>query len=118
MKRLKTIKYIAETSVEGMINDIKNKSMDVNHVIAASFESRKEYGLKVQHFIDELTKLQPKLEVGIILEAKEDCMNNFRKGQRLEITDFNKNGHFVIDGVFGTNEETIHKYFEVVGRIG
>jgi len=57
MNRLKTIKYISETSVEDMINDIKNKNMDVNHVIAASLESRKEYGLKVQHLVDELKRL-------------------------------------------------------------
>lgn len=57
MNRLKTIKYITETSVEDMINDIKNKKMDVNHVISASLESRKEYGLKVQQLVDELKGL-------------------------------------------------------------
>jgi hypothetical protein len=101
-----------------MINDIKNKNMDVNHVIASSLESRKEYGLKVQQFVDELSKLLPKLEVGMILEAKDDCMNNFRKGQRLEITKINQNGDYVIDGAVGTNAETIHKYFNVVGMRG
>ncbi|QSF43458.1 hypothetical protein [Paenibacillus tianjinensis] len=101
-----------------MINDIKNKNMDVNHVIAASLEARKEFGLKVGELIDELSKLLPKLEVGMILEAKEDCMNNFRKGQRLEITKVNQNGDYVIDGVVGTNEETIHKYFDIVNMRG
>jgi hypothetical protein len=118
MNRLKTIKYIYETSVEDMINDIKNKNMDVNHVIASSLESRKEYGIKVQQFVDELSKLLPKLEVGLIIEAKDDCMNNFRKGQRLEITNKKQNGHFVIDGAVGTNVETIHKHFNVVGMRG
>ncbi|MNW19174.1 hypothetical protein D3C71_2190470 [compost metagenome] len=57
MNRLKTIKYISETSIEDMIRDIKNKNMDVNHVITASLESRKEFGLKVQQLVDGLKGL-------------------------------------------------------------
>lgn len=57
MNRLKTIKYISETSVEDMINDIKNKKMNVNHVVAGALDARKEFGLKVGLLIEEVNKL-------------------------------------------------------------
>ncbi|WP_179280997.1 hypothetical protein [Paenibacillus sp. XY044] len=54
MKRLKTIKYISETLVEDLVNDVLKNNRDPNHMIQAALESRKEYGLKVQEFIDRL----------------------------------------------------------------
>lgn len=54
MKRLKTIKYISETSVQDLVSDVLENNRDVNHVIQAALESRKQYGLKVQEFIDRL----------------------------------------------------------------
>ncbi|QWU14326.1 hypothetical protein SAMN04487895_101628 [Paenibacillus sophorae] len=56
MNRLNTIKYIAETPIEKILNDIKQNKWDVNNIIAASLDSRKEYGLKVQQLVDELRK--------------------------------------------------------------
>lgn len=54
MKRYKTIKYICETSVDEMVEKVLENKSDINHVIEAAKESRKEYGLKVQEFIDKL----------------------------------------------------------------
>ncbi|MWV44889.1 hypothetical protein GRF59_14805 [Paenibacillus sp. HJL G12] len=54
MKRLKTIKYISETSIEDLVSDVLENNRDVNHVIQAALEARKEFGLKVQEFIDKL----------------------------------------------------------------
>lgn len=57
MKRAKTIKYIVDTSVEDMVRNVIENKLDVNHVIQAALESRKEYGLKVQEFIERLGEL-------------------------------------------------------------
>lgn len=57
MNRLKTIKYICNTPVNEMIESVLNNKSDINHVIEAAKESRKEYGLKVQEFIEHLESL-------------------------------------------------------------
>lgn len=54
MKRLKTIKYISETPVEDLVDDVLKNKRDINHVVQAALEARKEFGLKVQEFIDRL----------------------------------------------------------------
>ncbi|MDR6779445.1 hypothetical protein J2W98_003725 [Paenibacillus peoriae] len=54
MSRTKTIKYINETSVDEMIEQVIAKDSDMGRVIGAAKESRTEYGLKVQEFIDRL----------------------------------------------------------------
>jgi hypothetical protein len=57
MKRLNTIKYISETSVEDIVQRVRDDGMDVLNVIKASLDSRKEYGIKVQKLVDELKRL-------------------------------------------------------------
>ncbi len=57
MNRLKTIKYISETSVDEMVNQIVSKQRDLGNVIEAAKESRTEYGLKVQELIERLESL-------------------------------------------------------------
>ncbi|MDY8021169.1 hypothetical protein [Paenibacillus polymyxa] len=54
MSRTKTIKYINENSVDEMVNQVLTKGSNINQVIEAVKESRTEYGLKVQEFIDRL----------------------------------------------------------------
>lgn len=54
MSRTKTIKYINETSVDEMVNQVMTKGTEIGRVIEASKESRTEYGLKVQEFIERL----------------------------------------------------------------
>ncbi|MEC4565432.1 hypothetical protein L8C07_05700 [Paenibacillus sp. CMAA1739] len=54
MSRTKTIKYINETSVDEMIKQVVAKGTDISRVIDAAKESRTEYGLKVQEFIERL----------------------------------------------------------------
>jgi hypothetical protein len=54
MKRDKTIKYITDTSIDDMVKQILTKKADINHVIDAARESRKEYGLKVQELVERL----------------------------------------------------------------
>ena len=56
MKRTKTIKYIADTSVGAMIQDVIDNRRDIDQVIQIALDSRKEYGLKVQEFIEKLKK--------------------------------------------------------------
>ncbi len=54
MNRLKTIKYISETSVDEMVKQIVSKQRDIGNVIGAAKASRTEYGLKVQELIERL----------------------------------------------------------------
>ncbi|WP_397331726.1 hypothetical protein [Paenibacillus sp. JSM ZJ436] len=57
MKREKLIKHICDNSIDDMISSvIKNKS-DINHVIEISKDARKEFGLKVQEFIERLESI-------------------------------------------------------------
>ncbi|KAF6630571.1 hypothetical protein H6F38_14175 [Paenibacillus sp. EKM208P] len=58
MSRTKTIKYINETSVDEMIEQIIAKGSNINQVIEAAKESRTEYGLKVQEFIERLGEVE------------------------------------------------------------
>ncbi len=57
MNRLKTIKYISETSVDEMVKQIVSKQSDISKVIEAAKQSRTEYGLKVQELIKRLESL-------------------------------------------------------------
>lgn len=57
MNRLKTIRYICDTPVNEMIEGVLKNKSDINHVIEAAKESRKEYGLKVQEFVERLKSL-------------------------------------------------------------
>ncbi len=57
MNRLKTVKYISETSVDEMIKQIVSKQSDIDKVIEAVKASRTEYGLKVQELIKRLELL-------------------------------------------------------------
>lgn len=57
MNRLKTIKYISETSVDEMVRQIVSRQSDFNKVIESAKESRTEYGLKVQSLIDRLKQI-------------------------------------------------------------
>ncbi|MCR8641431.1 hypothetical protein NV379_02065 [Paenibacillus sp. N1-5-1-14] len=116
MKREKTIKYIVETTVEVMVSQILEKSIDIRHTICATKEAKAEFGLKAEELISNLASYLPKYEVGMILEALEDCMNNFRKGDRLEITKI-EGEKIVLDGVVGTDEETVTQYFKIEGMI-
>ncbi|MGG1650515.1 hypothetical protein ABHN03_25370 [Paenibacillus sp. NRS-1775] len=52
--RTKTTKYINETSVDEMVKQVMAKGTDISRVIEAAKESRTEYGLKVQEFIERL----------------------------------------------------------------
>ncbi|WP_311078178.1 hypothetical protein [Paenibacillus polymyxa] len=54
MSRTKTIKYINENSVDDMVKQVVAKGTDISCVIGAAKESRTEYGLKVQEFIERL----------------------------------------------------------------
>ncbi|MET3209732.1 UNVERIFIED_CONTAM: hypothetical protein ABIC26_002679 [Paenibacillus sp. PvR008] len=56
--RSKTIKYINETSVEEMIKQVLSKGTEINRVVEAAKESRTEYGLKVQKFIECLSEVE------------------------------------------------------------
>lgn len=54
MNRLRTIKYISETTVDEMIIQINAKDSDIKKVIESAKASRTEYGLKVQKLIERL----------------------------------------------------------------
>lgn len=56
--RSKTIKYINETSVDEMVKQVLTKGSNINQVIEAAKESRTEYGLKVQEFIERLGEVK------------------------------------------------------------
>lgn len=57
MDRLRTIKYISETSVDEMVKQIVSRQSDIDKVIESAKESRTEYGLKVQVLIKRLESL-------------------------------------------------------------
>ena len=49
------------------------------------------------------------------LEAKENCLNNFKKGQRVEITHVLQGGkQVVLDGVALLDAEVVEKYFTIL----
>lgn len=56
MNRLKTVKYISETSVDEMVKQIVSKQSDINKVIESARASRTEFGLKVQELIEILNQ--------------------------------------------------------------
>ncbi len=109
------IKFVNENTTDDIVNYIKNNSTDRENSIRLCLVSRTEYELKIQKIVDQLTDRLDKLEVGTILEAKEDCMNNFRKGERIEITKMMGN-KIVIDNSCQTDVDTIRKYFNIVGH--
>lgn len=45
-----------------MIRDLVGNNRDINQVVKAALDSRKEYGLKVQEFIEKLEKMRAKNE--------------------------------------------------------
>lgn len=57
MNRYKTIKYICETEIDEMVKRVFERKSDINQVIEAAKESRKEFGLKVQELIERLESL-------------------------------------------------------------
>ncbi|WP_411735109.1 hypothetical protein [Paenibacillus sp. M2] len=57
MNKLKTVKYISETSVNEMVKQIISKQSDISKVIESAKASRTEYGLKVQELIEGLESL-------------------------------------------------------------
>ncbi|MEJ3719209.1 hypothetical protein WGM54_14405 [Paenibacillus polymyxa] len=56
--RTKTIRYINETSIDEMVKQVVAKGADADRVIGAAKESRTEYGLKVQEFIERLGEVE------------------------------------------------------------
>lgn len=109
----KIIKYINETEIPAVVDSIVKNNKDVWSVIEQIKESRIEYQKKSQELQNELVKLLPDYKVGMILEAKEDCMNNWRKGDRVEITT-TKGNDCVLDGVAAIDEKWIRKYFMII----
>lgn len=51
MKRLRTIKYISETPIEEMVKGVFQSGRDIEPVIEAALESRKEYGIDIKPLI-------------------------------------------------------------------
>jgi hypothetical protein len=52
---------------------------------------------------------------GMTLEAKEDCMNNFRKNQIVEVTvDEDENHNVLIDDIVMLDANVLRKYFRIV----
>ena len=67
---------------------------------------------KLKQIEDELTRRAcSKYHIGKQLVAKADCMNNFAKGQVVEITEISNN-LLVLDGVAGIHIESVDKWFE------
>lgn len=54
MDRLKTIQYISQTSLDVIVQQVKERGTDINKVIDSAKASRTEYGLKVQELIERL----------------------------------------------------------------
>jgi hypothetical protein len=110
----KIIKYINETEISAVVDSIVKNNKDIWSVIEQIKESRIEYQKKSQELQNELVKLLPDYKVGMILEAKEDCLNNWRKGDRVEIT-LVKGNDCVLDGAAAIDEKWIRKYFMIIG---
>lgn len=56
-----------------------------------------------------------KWTVGMTLEAQEDCLNNWRKVEKVEITELTDDGA-VLDGVADIEDKWIRRYFKVIGK--
>lgn len=112
MKKAKAIQYILDTSIEDMIQTVRDKNLNIMSVIKSSQDSRTEFGLKVQDLIKSLTPMLSEIKTGMTLMAKEDCMNNFRKGQKVIVGEKIENG-FNIDGCVDLEVEVIYRYFSI-----
>lgn len=110
----KIIKYVNENEIDVMVESILKTGKDIWEVIEQIKASRVEYQKKSQMLQDELVKHLPDFKVGMILEAKEDCLNNWRKGEQAEITS-TKGNDCVLDGVAAIEEKYIRRYFRIVG---
>jgi hypothetical protein len=111
----KIVKHINENDIPDMVKMIIDSKKDINSVIQQIKLARAEFQRKSQEFQDELVKLLPNFEVGMTLEAKEDCMNNFRKGQKVDITFITEDGDIVLDGVAAIDPKMIRTYFKIAG---
>lgn len=58
-----------------------------------------------------IDRVNGKYYVGKLLVAKEDCMNNFKEAQVVEITKIT-NDSLVLDGVAEVHVELVDKYFK------
>jgi hypothetical protein len=112
MKKINTIKYICDTSIEDMIQKVKNDNNNVLSVIQNIQAARTEFGLKVQDLIKSLTPMVSEIKSGMTLQAKEDCLNNFEKGQNVQVGKQTETG-FNIDGCVDLEIEVIHKNFSI-----
>ncbi len=111
----KIIIYINENEIPKMVKYITEDSKkDVWEVITKIKEDGAAFIRKSQALVNELYKHLPDYEVGMVVEAQEDCMNNFRKGQRLEITAVTEEG-VVLEGLAELYEKEIRTHFKVVG---
>ncbi|OPH61851.1 hypothetical protein BC351_01005 [Paenibacillus ferrarius] len=110
----KIIKFVNETDIPDMVKYITNGDKEVWKVINQIKEGSLEFMSKAQELVDELSKHLVEYKPKMIVEALEDCMNNFRKGQRLEITAVT-NGGVVLEDLADIEEKWIRKYFKVVG---
>jgi hypothetical protein len=57
MNKLKTLKYIAETSIEDILKKVQTDNLDISYVIRSSLEARKEIGIKIQKLVTQLSEL-------------------------------------------------------------
>lgn len=98
-----------------MVEYVTTKSnKDVWEVITQIKESGAEFIRKSQELVGELSKHLPEYTKGMVIEAQEDCMNNFRKGQRLEITAVTDED-VVLETLAHIDKKWIRRHFKVVG---
>ena len=107
------VKHINETDIQTIVKTTLNNKRDVWDVIEKIKEANVSFLLKSQQLVDELSKHLTEYKKGMIIEALEDCMNNFRKGQQLEITAVTEDG-VVLEGLAEIEEKWIRKHFKIV----
>jgi hypothetical protein len=57
MNKVKTLKYIADTSIDDILKKVKTDNLDISYVIRSSLEARKEIGIKIQQLVSQLSEL-------------------------------------------------------------
>jgi F0F1-type ATP synthase alpha subunit len=109
----KITKYIVDNDVDTIAKSVIANGRDPWSVMQQTKDARVAFQIKTQQLQDELAKHLPKWNVGMILEAQEDCLNNFRKGQKVDITEITDTGAF-LDGIADIEDKWIRRYFKII----
>jgi hypothetical protein len=116
VKMDKFVDFLNKHTVDEVVATIVSNNRDKKKAIQSLRDSRTAYQIKTQEIqwkLEALLDEQPKFYVGQTVVAREDCMNNFKKGDKLKIMNIDKQ-KINLGNIAVTDEETVRKYFSIV----